>query len=156
MVSRLRNESVVEFDSTSEKVPTSEWVTKQTMAKVKVPQIDDPPIGNKDPLGANCGDCCCRVMEPCECGKSKKIFETVQVLTETSEELIGEKLVTNRIPRIVERETRIEVPEEFFVDEKYEEPFLVRVMKIRKVPTIVMKEVDEIRTRAVKKDVQFD
>jgi len=78
------------------------------------------------------------------------------VLTETAEEQVGQKTVTRRIPKIVDRETTIEVPEEYFVDEEYQEPFLVEVSKTRQVPEIAYENVDEIRTRPVKKNVPFE
>jgi len=92
----------------------------------------------------------------CKCGESPKEYETVQVLTETAEEQRGTKTVTSRVPKIVDRETTIEVPEEYTVDEEYQEPYLVKVTKSRQVPEIVYKEVPEVRTRAVQKNVPFE
>lgn len=64
MIPKVINQSVVEFDTESEVVPTSEWVTKQTMATVKVPPIG----GNFDPLngGDDKGNCGC-FKQQCAC-----------------------------------------------------------------------------------------
>jgi len=53
MVSKVIDQSVVEFDTVSKDVPTSEWVTSSTMAKVKVPMPDKnmSPTENNN----NCG-----------------------------------------------------------------------------------------------------
>jgi len=66
MIPKVITQSVVEFDTESEVVPTSEWVTKQTMATVKVPPMDIG--GNRDPLngGESNGNCGC-FKQQCAC-----------------------------------------------------------------------------------------
>jgi len=78
------------------------------------------------------------------------------VLTETTEMSMNKDVVTSKIPKIVTRETFVEVPEVYFVNESFQVPYLTEVTKTRQVPEIVFKDVDEIRQRPVVKNVKFE
>lgn len=77
------------------------------------------------------------------------------MVQETKEKVMTTKEITKSIPKIVVKEVTTHVPEEYYVNEPYQEQYIVEVEKERMVPQLYTKEVQETATRPVTKEVQF-
>lgn len=131
MVPQISSIDVVEYDTKTESVPTSNWVTDNLMTTQKLPPLNRDPSSGGDSGSSNCscfksacsclGEAGCGCCFPtCGCAPvDTKEYETVQVLTETAREVRGTKEVTSKVPRIAKRQHSTMVPEEYYETEEY-------------------------------------
>lgn len=181
-VKKRQMQKVLEHVKSTEQKVVTEWIPRSSMATVKVPIANQdrsaassnafPGVAgaNMDPgaAGDDCGcykqQCDCVGQADCDCcfpkcgcaPKSMKEYETVQVLTESHEPQVITKDVATSTPRVIEKEVEVDVPEEYFVNEPYQEQYLVEVEKERMVPEVYSKKVKVTKTRPVTNTVDFD